>query len=79
MNILLIDDDNARLEQWTSAVADLGMSLNVEAITDIAELTRDLDQRRLGARGSESEFAPIELDDADIVAIDYDLGEAAMR
>ena len=76
MKILLIDDDSAQLGQWTRAVTELSMSVEVEAVTNIADLTRDLDQRRLKARGSDSDFVPIELDDADIVAIDYDLGEA---
>ena len=79
MKVLLVDDERPLMVEWRSALTSGqldSLALDVDLVDDVAGLIQELESRRLSNREDGAGRNVHAIDTADVVVLDYDLGQA---
>lgn len=77
MKVMLVDDDAELMQEWADSLRTVGdPAMEIEPVVDPAHLIDQLENRRLAYRLGDFHAEPHRIDDADVLILDYDLGQA---
>jgi hypothetical protein len=75
MRVILVDDEHDRTARWKRDLEALGLDLVIDVPPSLGALATQLQARRARALNSDDLGDTVEVDGADILMIDYALGE----